>query len=398
VSGRHGSWQVRRWAPTALSAVVALIPAGALLAAVAAAGSGYLLHRVDMAAAGAGTAALGLAVERLQSRSTRRRARRERWEHRQEEHAHLDEIAGLRLELADAHHTLAVLRSRIVTLQERAAVGGRPALGELAARQRQVREAASDDAPTMPLRRITAGDLPTNPLTTRPVAAGPGLVAERPTPAQRQRRRPVVSRAGSDAVPGTPGWRPLGPVPVEATGAVAAPGVRPAGAAPGHPEGRPTARPTAQPTGIPAVPPPAPQPLRALAFGPLSGDTHLPELPAGPARPVLHPAAAMLPPGPRDPVSGPLAIIVDARSGAGGTAGPRTPSPVAVDAMVYAALAEARADELTRTLERPGDPDRSGRHLGLADWDERTASGLVIVGASVVGDPQARARKGRHTA
>jgi hypothetical protein len=110
----------------------------------------------------------------------------------------------------------------------------------------------------------------------------------------------------------------------------------------------------------------------------------------------------MFPPGPRDPISGPLAIVVDLAE-ASRSAAPlpsATLPAVSVDALVYAAIDESGADELTVTLERLDDPDRGGRHTDEVGPDGGVVqpSGLVVVGASVVGDPLARARRGRHTA
>jgi hypothetical protein len=482
VSGRHESWQVRRWAPTALNAVVALVPAGAMLSAVGAAGTGYLLHRPDIAAAGAGTAAVGLAVERLQNRNLRIRARRERWEWRAEREQLRESLDELRRDLEEAHHTLNVLRSRIHTLHERDAdTTPRPTLTELAARQRLARQVTLDDAPTMPLRRIdqpaVAGPVPPSPfhgnpfqpspfrpvqvpaaqarpepllpdpLPLRPSVAAPA--AGRPTPADPERRRPLVTLARPQVVLGTDGWRPFEPVrphtlfaspvagppvptpapaaqvpapqapttrtpvaqtpvaqtPVAQTPAAWSSSAPAAGAAAVRGTGQVTSVPgTGRVPSVPGagrVPSPAGPVSGPIALGPLAEPPHLPVLPAGPAEPV-HPAGglSMLPPGPRDPVSGPLAIIVDLTEASRPSTLPSETMPAtAVDAMVYAAIDQFEADELTATLERLDDPDRGGRHAGSAHPEEGVQpSGLVVVGASVVGDPQARARRGRHSA
>lgn len=426
MSGRHESWQVRRWAPTAFNAVVALVPAGALLSAVGAAGSGYLLHRADIAAAGAGTAAVGLAVERLQTRSLRRRARRQRWEWRSEREQFRESMSELRRDLEDAHHTLNVLRSRIHTLHDRTAQEPRPGLIELAARQRLARPVVVDDAPTMPLRRIGAplagapaaaaplsltASLPANPLSRK----GSTRPALRPTAGEPERRRPLVTFGQVEQPAAREGWRAFEPVG----------GHPPAAARPLQPIahlaaiGRPAAVAAAQAEvaqGVSAAPvapgvPPTPGVPRLsgsgqppMVLGPLATPPHLPVLPLGPAQPVhggpVHGGPGHqgrlpgLPPGPRDPISGPLAILVDLSRKAAPPASSSLPSAT-VDAMVWASMAEAEADELTATLERLGDPDRGGRHTG-APVDGVRPSGLVVVGACVVGDPEARARQGRH--
>jgi uncharacterized membrane-anchored protein YhcB (DUF1043 family) len=442
VSGRHESWQVRRWAPTALSAVVAFVPTSALLSAVGAAGSGYLLHRADVAAAGAGTAAVGLAVERLQTRSLRRRVRRERWEWRDEREQLRESMNELRHDLADAHHTLTVLRSRIHALHERTAETPRPSLLELASRQRLAREAVtSEDVPTMPLRRVGSA-----PAVSLPHQSTVAPVTGRPVPAEPERRRPLVTLAQPRVVPGTDSWCLFDPMigrPVRDQLAVAhltTSAARAAGMpAPARPVDPPpvdphpvdphpvdphpvdphpvqvlppaavaTAR-SAVPAAVPA-PPGAPTPQGAagrknrrdaIALGPLAQPPHLPALPGGPVEPPRAGSGMpLLPPGPRDPVSGPLAILAHLAELSRQPAPAPLPAATA-DAMVWASMAETEADELTVALERLGDPDRGGRHADQVQLDDAThASGLVVVGASVVGDPQARtsAGRGRHSA
>ena len=263
MSGRHESWQVRRWAPTALNAVVAVVPAGTLLSAAGAAGSGYLLQRADIAAAGAGAAAVGLVVERLQTRCLRRRVRRERWQWRAEREEMREGLDELRRDLAGAHRTLNVLRSRVQTLPEWTGQMSRPAMTEIAARRRLACETgAFGDAATLPLRRfgfpLPAGTavnpLPASPLPANPLPASPlpaRSAAGRPTPGGTERRRPMVTLARQPVACGAAGWRP-------------------------------------------------------------SEAGYLPCLPIGPAEPVRTGSGVpTLPPGPRDPVSGPLAIVVD---------------------------------------------------------------------------------------
>jgi len=322
---------VRRWAPTAVNAVAAFVPAGALLSAAGAAGSGYLLQRADIAAAGAGTAAVGLAVERLQNRSLRQRARRERWQWRAEREQLRGSMDELHRDLADAHQALNVLRSRIDTLNERAEETSRPALVEFAARQRPV---------SLPRQALAAA-----PATGRPV------------PAEPERRRPLVTLAQSRVVPGTGGWHARDLVTE-----------RPAGQGNHH---------------------------ASITLGPLVQQPNLPALPLGPGAPT-HPGAGMplLPPGPRDPVSGPLAILADLAGAS--RQPPSAPLPAAtVDAMVRASSTEARAsstearaeaDEFTVTSQRLGDPDLVGRRAGPVNREDAArAGGLVVVGASVVG-------------
>ncbi len=417
MTGRHGSWQVRQWAPTALSAAVALVPAGSLLVAVGAASGGYLLQRADLAAAGAGVAVLGLVAERSQARALRRRSRRERWEHRAAHTEHDRLTADLRRELADAHHTLTVLRSRITVLQSRVAAADRLPLTELAVRQRQARELSRvvvrDDAPTMPLRgvpgsgrRVLAGlavapadDAPTIPLP-RPIGpvhpsprnpvVQPGA-AGRPTPAEPARRRPTVTFGHPHGLPPTPAV----PGAVEPVPAMSGPeperpgdGVRPPVPALQRP-----------PTPEGAGPAPGAGPLLPISLGPLAEPPHLPVLPLGPAESVAtrgH-SAPLLPPGPRDPASGPLAILVDrARRPRPEPEPEPDPGDRGIDARVYAALLEAEADELTRALERPGDPVRAGRHAGVAGWDRVTPSGLVVPDS--VDGAGRRCRGGQHSA
>jgi hypothetical protein len=356
---------VRQWAPTAFYAIVSVVPTGALLGALGVAGAGYLTYRADIAAAGVGTAVVGLAVERLQNRTVRRRARRERRQWRAEREQLRESVAELRRRLADAQQTLSRLAPRPQTVC--AAVDGVPAA------------APRPDQDRRPEALATASPLPANPLVRRPVTAAPPI--NRPVPPEPQRRRPLVTlarSAGAAGTAGTQGWRSAErPAPPAAE--------RPAPPAAGMPAppAAETSAPPVEGAGQPADQPP---------------DTLLTNAadPAGPVH-VIGNLLPSLPPGPRDPVSGPLAVVSDLSAVQRQPDSPSSRSAATVDAMVWAAMAEAEADEMTLTLERLDDPDRGGRHTG-ASVDESRPSGLVVVGASVVGDPACRTRHGRHTA
>jgi hypothetical protein len=407
---------VRRWAPTAVNAVVAFVPAGALISAAGAAGSGYLLQRADIAAAGAGTAAVGLAVERLQSRSLRQRSRRERWQWRDEREQLRGSMDELHRNLADAHQALNVLRSRIDTLNELAGETSCPAPAELAARQQpalrvtafenvsatdenvlatdqdvlatdqdvlatdQDVPATDQDVLTLPLRRV--GDAPAVSLPRQPPAAAAAAATGRPVPAEPERRRPLVTLAQPRVVLGTGGGYVLDLVTERS--AVDQPALS-----------LPPVPPAVIPSAVipPAVIPPAVMSAStrvriaqaaagqqttagygshdgSIMLGPPAQQQDLPALPLGPAVPVGQGAGIpLLPPGPRDPVSGPLAILAD-RAGA--------------SSQPSSALCRLR--RLT------------------ASWSSVPASSVpassVVVEASAVGDPQVdmSAARGPHTA
>ena len=111
--GRHDAPSRGRdgWAPTALDAVVACTPATSLFTALGLAGGGYLTGREGMAACGAVVGAVGLAVERLQSRGLRLRLRRERLRHRDDLRGIGRDVHGLQRELARLRQDLDGVRS-----------------------------------------------------------------------------------------------------------------------------------------------------------------------------------------------------------------------------------------------------------------------------------------------
>ncbi len=321
VSGRHVTRQLKQWAPTALTAVAAITPAAALLVALGAAGSGYLLHRSDLAAAGSVLAAGGLLVERLQGRTVRRRMRRRRWEHRsqlQELRGEVDQARaerdGARRAAADAQHALDLwLKSQLAALQQAPALTGPGLLGSAGAAG-----AATNSRVAPP---VTSAWFETEPATLQ---------------------IPRIARPAPAAVPAGP-----------------------------------------------------------IAAGPIAAGSGLP---AGLSGPPVHP----LPPGPREPVSGPMAIVVDLAAVPRETASPQPLTPVEVDARVYAALASADADELSLVLEgrlpQPApqgfttDP-RAGRHAGrLPDGQAPATGSLVVVGARTVADSSGLPVRGRHSA
>jgi hypothetical protein len=365
-----------------LNAVAAIVPAGALVSAAGAAGSGYLLHRADIAAAGAGTAAVGLAVERLQSRALRRRARRERWEWRVEREEMREGLDELRRDLAEAHHTLNVLQLRVQTLHERAGderTGDertgetpRPEMTEIVAHQRLAREAGPfDGAATMPLRRLgfplpaetaVVNPVPVNPMPVKPAAG-------RPTPGEPERRRPLVTLAHQPAAPAEAavltgsGLQPPGGYSDRAFRALSAGEREPATSVwfeTDHRSGDHRCAGHRSAGRVDGGDRPAP-----IILGPLNHPPRLPSLSIGPSEPLRTGSGVpLLPPGPRDPVSGPLAIVVDLAAMPRETTAPSPAPSEDVDEMVYAALAEAEADELTAMLRGLGDHDLDRRRPG----------------------------------
>ena len=113
VPGRHDAPSRGRdgWAPTALDAVAACTPATSLFTALGLAGGGYLTGREGIAACGAVVGAVGLVVERLQSRGLRLRLRRERLRHRDDLRGIGRDVDGLQRELARLRQDLDGVRS-----------------------------------------------------------------------------------------------------------------------------------------------------------------------------------------------------------------------------------------------------------------------------------------------
>jgi hypothetical protein len=288
VPGRHDFQPPsgrRRWAPTALDAVVAATPATSLFAALGLAGGGYLVGREGVAACGAVVGAFGLIIERFQTRGVRVRLRRERARYRTDLHGVGDQLRQLQRELSGLRDDMNSVRS------ERDAVRGelQAALHELSA----ARTSVSGVAP------IVAG--PTSSPIEVVEAIGPIEVLE--TAAVEPGERPSVQR-------------------VEATEA----DVRRLTAA-----------------------------TRA-AFGAL--------VPGQSRSPIATGGIPMLRPGPSESVPKVIDLRSYGRAGVEPITEPmHTLSLEAVDALVYAALAEADADELTLALEVPGERE-VGRHAG----------------------------------
>ncbi|MEJ2579221.1 MAG: hypothetical protein P8Z68_09000 [Kineosporiaceae bacterium] len=113
---------MKRWAPTAAAAVLAVTPSAAVLLAAGVAGSGYLLDRSDLAAGGTALAAGGLVAERLSGRAARRRMRRLRQESRLRLHEAQQLTADVTRELTAAREALSELTAKVATLQERVTV------------------------------------------------------------------------------------------------------------------------------------------------------------------------------------------------------------------------------------------------------------------------------------
>jgi hypothetical protein len=248
------------------------------LAALGLASSGYLSGREDVAACGAVMGALGVAVERYQSRAVRLRLRRERACYRddlrrfsRDLHDVQRQLTGLRADLDDVRSERDTVREQLyATLREQMRARNVP---------EEPREAGVADV-------------------SEP-AASPALQA--PDDVQA----PTEVPAGAEV--------PEGAEPHESPVTAAALGLL----VPGQ------LRSPLATGGIRLVPPGPAAPVRVIDLS--AADQRPPLLPRAHGAPQLAPAA---------------------------------------DALVYAALAEAEADELTRMLEVPG--ERASLHTGHA--------------------------------
>ena len=310
VPGRHDSHTRRQdgWAPTAANAVAAAAPATSLFAALGLAGGGYLAGREDVAACGALVGAFGLVAERFASRGLRRRLRRERMRHR-------DDLRGVSRDLADLQRQFAALRSELDA----------------------ARSARVEPADLHPPIGVEAG-------------AVRRLAVPEPVPVQVPVQVPVAVPVAGQALhlaedapldePRDDEPAAAEPVPVSAAPVSAAPVAALGLLIPGQ------VRSPIATGGIPLLAPGPSEPVRVIdlrATGPATAPIAVPM-----ARPVTAPVTAPLTAPLTRPLTAPLTR-------------PTTLPPAAVDALVYAALAEAEADELTRVL---ADPGRRGRHAG----------------------------------
>jgi hypothetical protein len=279
VPGRHDLQPPtgpRRWAPTALDAVVAATPATSLFAALGLAGGGYLVGRDGIAACGAVVGAFGLIMERFRTRGLRVRLRRERARHRTDLHGVSEQLRQMQRELSGLRDDLHGVRD------ERDAVRD-----ELQVTLHQLSAARTSARGVRPLSAPAAEPVILPPTEVILPPAEPVIVHKVETTEADLRRLAVATRA---------------------------------------------------------------------AFGTL--------VPGQSRSPIATGGIPVLRPGPSESVP----KVIDLRSYGRTDAGPitepmHTLSPDVVDALVYAALAEADADELTRTLEVPGKRE-AGRHAG----------------------------------
>lgn len=345
MKGRHTSENDgRRWAPNARHAALSVAPIAALLIAVGAGGAGLLTGRADLAAAGAAVGGAGVVIEQVSSRSNRRRLRQDRGAMK----ARIRELDALVAELTR----------------------------ELAGLPSVLRPEPPPPPATGPLPLVSASDRAAGPATPRSL---PILTANR--------------RGLQSCAPELPG------LPVPALSAFGVSG----SAAPGTVAA--LAGSVGGPVGVvPGQRPPA-TPITGLNLPPVE-DPSLPKLTPGPAAPVVR----QLDPGPRQPLTGrrgrhsswsgtgepreggvhDLALIgaalhaeraeprerglvVDIRSvpaSAPVTATMSGASPAEVDGLVFAAIAQARADDFTIALEQP-----ARRAVSLFEQVVRSGSG-----------------------
>jgi hypothetical protein len=308
-----------------MQAALACAPVASLLVTAGASASGLALHRADLAAAGAGVAALGLVGERMQSRAARRHLRQDRARMRGQLHEVQNEIARLRRELATQP---AVLLPQPPPTSP--GTGPRPVVVD-----------AFDRASSPPTPR----SLPILTANRRGLqSCAPGLVGPS-----------VPAISWPLQVPPPQVQMPQQPMPQV-----------------------PAAQPVAQ---LPVQRPPA-TPITGLHLPPVA-DPSLPELEPGPAVPVLSAGVVpQLPPGPCEPVTGPVelprpphqdhSLFTPAGSGRSGdrradvidvidvrtvpareSASSAGLSAESIDALVYSSLVHAERDGLTLTLEGP---------------------------------------------
>ena len=339
VKGRHTSRDDgRRWAPNAKQAALGVAPIAALLLAVGAGGAGLLAGRADLAAAGAVAGAVGVVAEQASSRSSRRRLREDR--------------SQLRAQIRDLDAALARLNR------------------ELAGQPSVLRPDLPPAHTTGPLPLVSASDRAAGPVTPRSL---PILTANRRglqscAPEMPGLLVPAVSAFGAPVF-ALPGQRPPA-TPI--TGLHLPPVENPSlpKLAPGP------AAPVLRGSGVPqldAGPRQAVPAHRVLGpadaseageFGEAGGDGLRDDLAligaalsaergAPPSRPAAATPADQVASG-GQPARG--AVVVDLRAvpaTAPSTAAMGSASPLEVDDLVYAAIAEAGADDFTLSLEKP---------------------------------------------
>jgi hypothetical protein len=345
------------------------------------AGAGYLIQRADLAAAGSAVTVTGLAAERFGNRDTRRRMRRQRQENRAELLAAQQLTRDVTRELSQAQLALDELRARVGALSLRLAAQETTAEEEPSTDPTDVpdpvglsRAAGSEAAaigtpPTgLPSAEIdSTGGVTYRTWELRPVHPGPAVPADRPLPqdpAAGYPQRPAATAAPRPSV--TEG------IPGPATAAPRR------GATP-----RPSRPAAAVVTSDWFTPEPPTRDIPRIRSGAgIFADLQLP-------RPLPG-----LPPGPRDPISGSIPLLVDTASDRDGTS-----TREETDALVYAALEAVDVDELTRVLEsRDGRPEVAGPRNRLVSPESGADGRLVVAGAHTAGDSTALPVRGRHSA
>jgi hypothetical protein len=303
---------------------------------VGVAGAGYLVQRADLAASGSALTATGLAVERLGNREARRRMRRQRQENRAELFAARQLTRDVAQELTQAQTALDELRARVETLSLRLAAQ------ETTAQEAEVREGSGTDPVDLLLPPLPV----TGALSPDPAATEDSAPAETQPSVMPSSAFPSVSR-----IPAEPR------VSTQPTPAFVSDWFTP------EPETR----------QIPRIRP------EAGVFAGLEVPQALPAVP----------------PGPREPISGSIPLLVDQA--------PAKELPSSwdeTDALVYAALEAVDVDELTRVLEhRDGHPGSdSGPQRRLVPPESGAGVNLVVAGAHTGGYSAALPVRGRHSA
>lgn len=365
VNGRHSDQAMPAWTSTATAAVVACLPPAALATGLGCAGLGLTMDSSAIAAGGAVAATVGMVAQRSNGRRLRRRLRQERARNRLEVHD-----LEIRLEQVTRHLAEAVALAEAATR----AMSGAPLVltADGAVVAKEIRDAAA------------AAPVPAAVPSPVAVAARTATVVP-PSEADTE----IIEAVTDDVVPAA---EPVAvPTGVAAMGAPAEPALpRRAGTAAAVSEHlRHAARANAEVAGrvaarlqdpaaafgnpvVPATPAELFTPANGLPtqhddtgwFSPVR--TGLPPAPVSPAVGITLGGPAVpgggLPPVPREPVSGAIALVASSSSAASsGSSGAKLPPR----------LADAKVVDLSQ-LAHPAEPAlivvrRSGRHAAVTE-------------------------------
>ncbi|MBL8929541.1 MAG: hypothetical protein JNL54_05420 [Kineosporiaceae bacterium] len=324
MKGRHTSGDDgQRWAPNARQAALAIAPMAALVIAVGGAGAGLLLHRADVAAAAAGAGAMGVALEQMGARGSRRRLRQDRAEMRARIRELESAITALRRELDAAPSVL------------RPVPPPTPITGPLPLVDAFDRPAAPATPRSLPIltsnRRGLQSCAPGAPGALVPAlsADGAGPMTAFGLPAQRPPATPITGlELAMHHDPSLPTLSPGPAAPVLAT------------------------------SGVPVLEPGPSEPLDALGAAPAGSGRHAGLGRHATTRPVLEPVAVASlhdghAPVPHDVPVPHEAAVVDLRTLPQRRPATAVLSPVEVEDLVYASISAPEQEDVVLHLERP---------------------------------------------